>query len=326
MKVVEALVASEDADVIDAHLAFQLNAGIDFVVAADFEAGDGTTDVLESYVRDGVVRRVPVPAGSQRSGLQQGMVSLAVAECGATWVVSGEPDEFWWPRAASLKEILSVIPPRYSVVQALVRVFPPGPGDDEPFAERMTVRSSLLAPAATAEALPRALRSVLSARAVGVESNHVVPLRAWYPVELLRFPLRTAEQAERRFMSGADARDSRSALEDSAAAMVERGVLREQWNELVVAPQAAGVEDGLLAVDERLRDRLRALRSQGSLTSLRPPSVVDDAAYAVECTAVGEVDLERVSAHIQELENRITRLEQRPLGRVRRRLRRLTRE
>ena len=33
------------------------------------------------------------------------------------------PTEFWWPRGESLKDVLAVIPQRYSVVQALVRSF-----------------------------------------------------------------------------------------------------------------------------------------------------------------------------------------------------------
>ena len=39
------------------------------------------------------------------------------------------------------------------------------------------------------------------------------------------------------------------------------------------------------------------------------PTIVDDASYAVECAAVGEVDLVRLDEQIRELELRIAELE-----------------
>lgn len=65
-----------------------------------------------------------------------------------------------------------------------------------------------------------------------------------------------------------------------------------------------------LVQDTRLRDALRSLRDSGSI-SFRTPDVVDDAAYAVECAAVGEVDLPRLEQYVSELEQRVGWLEQR---------------
>jgi hypothetical protein len=45
--------------------------------------------------------------------------------------------------------------------------------------------------------------------------------------------------------------------------------------------------------------------------SFRTPDIVDDAAYAVECAAVGEVDLPRLEEYVTELEQRVGWLEQR---------------
>jgi len=55
---------------------------------------------------------------------------------------------------------------------------------------------------------------------------------------------------------------------------------------------------------------LRSLRDTGGI-SFRTPDVVDDAAYAVECAAVGEVDLPRLEQYVSELEQRVGWLEQR---------------
>ena len=77
--------------------------------------------------------------------------------------------------------------------------------------------------------------------------------------------------------------------------------------------------------DPRLRECLHALRSGRGMTTLMTPTIVDEASHAVECAAVGEVDLVGLDRHIRELEDRISNLEQRFWPRVVRRLSRLTR-
>jgi hypothetical protein len=80
----------------------------------------------------------------------------------------------------------------------------------------------------------------------------------------------------------------------------------------------AGLADGSLVVDTRLRDAL----AEGT-TSFPVPSIVDDSSYAVECAAVGEVDLVRLDRQIRALELRIAELEARFWPRIRQRLRRI---
>ena len=47
------LLVRDEADVVDSHLAFHLNAGVDYVVATDHRSQDGTTEILDRYARDG---------------------------------------------------------------------------------------------------------------------------------------------------------------------------------------------------------------------------------------------------------------------------------
>ena len=56
MKIVQTLVVRDEADVVDAQIAYHLNAGVDFVLATDHDSRDGTTEILESYERKGVLR------------------------------------------------------------------------------------------------------------------------------------------------------------------------------------------------------------------------------------------------------------------------------
>ncbi len=250
---------------LDAQVAFHLSAGVDEVVAGYERSDETVRALLERHDGD---RLTLVPTEGQAGRAE--LARLAADQHGADWVIEAERGEFWWPRAESLKEVLVPIPPRYGVVQGLLREFLPAPGDSL-FAERMVVRRSLasgLEPGGGPKSLLRPLYRPSRRRSDGLQD---VPagqvLRAWYPVEVLRFPT-----------AGADDTPSEEEL-------------------------SRGISDGALAVDERLRDALRALPAgagrfltpgEGSSPlDIRAPNVVDDAAYAVECAAVGEVDLEK---------------------------------
>jgi len=210
--------------------------------------------------------------------------------------------------------VLAAIPPRYGLVQALVRVFPPRPDDGSLFADRRTARASLVASGERArESLSRALRPVYRAEPAMVIDRgdptlggQRAPLRAWYPIEVFHFPARAAD----------------------TPGPLDGGQLEQL------------LAEGSFVVDTRLRDALHSLldaarkgsahrfalpAAGASRLSIPIPSVIDDASYAVECAAVGEVDLVRFDRHIQELEQRIAVLEARFWPRVGRRLTRLGR-
>jgi hypothetical protein len=314
------VVARDDDDVLDAHLRFHLNAGVDLALVAGGEH-EASASILEPYVRSGHVVQV--------AGAAAELARLA-SEHEADWILPADADEFWWPRGESLKDVLAAIPPRYEVVQGLVRVFLPSGGGDESFSESMTVRPSLLRSGErSAEPLEWALRPLYRAvpglsGAAGDERR--IPLRAWYPIEVLRLPFRSIEQAERRLSAGSP----RSSLEADAAEARRWGRLREWYAEVADGSlRADGLADGSLVEDVRLRDALRILATQepGDTAPLvlTPPGVVDDASYAIECAAFGEVALAKLERQIRELEGRITWLEERFWPRVMRNVRRIVR-
>ena len=350
MKIVMLLVARDDADVVDAQIAFHLSLGVEYVFATDHASTDGTADVLESYRRDGVLRRVTESGEPRDSSWRAAMAELAIDE-GADWILDAEVDEFWMPRAENFREVLAAMPKRYGIVQGLVRVFPPRPTGEELFADRMVLRG-LLSDLRSDESEGRldwALRPlfrasddmvILGDREAVLDGR--VPLRAWYPVEVLRFPIRSPEQAERkaRGRSGPVAPRSRTErlLHESGPSETATGVV---WPQLVVSDAAAeqGLANGSLVLDERLRDALGRLPRSTSPTdagaarfavlsdglALPSPSVVDDVAYAGECAAVHEVDFEPLQTRLAELERRIGLLETGRWLRLRRRLARVVR-
>jgi hypothetical protein len=275
------------------------------------------------------------------------MLRIATTEHGADWVLSSDADEFWWPRGESMQDVLEAIPPRYAVIQALVRVFCPR-GGDSAFAERMTVRASLLGASPDHEPLPYALRPLYRAdpRLVsepgdGTDRGRRVPLRGWYPIEVLRFPFRTPGQADESLRAWLrEGRAPRSKIEAEGLDAYRQGGLGDWYAQVAAEARInAGLADGSLVVDARLREALRTIASpslagaRGLLLPsesatplfLRVPDIVDDASYAAECAAVGEVDLERLDRHIRELEARIAALEARFWPSVRRALTRLVR-
>ncbi len=344
VKVVMTVIARGELDLLDAWLAYHLSVGVDQVVAAGLPPSGRRSQVVEAYAGQGrltVVEGEPDPSLPARE-LRARLRRIAALEEGADWVMDSDLHQFWWPREVGLKELLAPIPERYTVVQALARVFLPRPEEEGPslFADRLTVRPTLSSPSVDPEPLSWALRPVYRARqgvVLGLDPARRVPLRAWYPIEVLEFPLRSRAQA---VAAAADRdREPRSRVELAVKEAGEDRAL-SLYDQLAVDEErlAAGLADGSLVVDERLRDALRRLapdRGEGgelvfprglpSGLSLPSPTVVEEAAYAVECACLGEVDLARLDASLQALEQRVSALEARLWPRVRRRLVRLAR-
>jgi len=292
------------------------------------------------------------------------MARLAATEFGADWVLNTDADEFWWPQGAGLKEVLAVVPARYGVVRAAWRNFVPRPDDGHPFFERMTAR--LCAPAFHHHPLSThsksAHRAVADVR-IG-RGNHeafgegLLPLRGWYPLEILHFPVRSLEHSVRKYVTQFVAleKNAEKGIPNHMAEAYEAfrvGRLEEFYEPLVVDDDALarGLEDGSLALDTRLRDVLRHLgfghghpgeaktpvsdtASRNRASSLTPGvrhraarfgrlDVSEAAQYAAESSVLDESDFAlALGARIEELETRVGLLERGALTRVGRVVRR----
>jgi hypothetical protein len=346
MKLVMTLRARDEADVIDAQIAFHLNAGVDFVVATDHRSEDGTTEILEGYARKGYLHLIrQQDEAMDEAEWATRMARIAASEFDADWVINSDADEFWWPRGGSLKDVLASIPERYGIVRALLRQFVPRPDDGTFFADRMIVRVTGAAPINDPTSLFRPnLKAVhrgdpdvsLSAGAHTLLDSRLLPLRGWYPIELLHYPIRSFEQCDRKYAHLRVALGgSRNAYYDEVDRARQEGRLADFYKALTIddGALARGSHDGSLVIDTRLRDALRVLRGsaggrefalpssgEGRLSFSRP-SVVDDAAYAVDVAALGEADVVRLQRRLDTLEPRLLALEHRPSTQLYRRLR-----
>jgi hypothetical protein len=340
MKLVLTLLARDEADIVEQWLAFHLNAGVDLVIATDNRSQDGTTEVLERYARDGHVHLIHEPGeGLRQDEWVSRMARLAATDFGADWVINSDADEFWWPRGASLRDVLAAVPQRYGTVSAFLRMFVPRPGDEEPL-ERMTVRFSALAPINDPASLYKPIRKVVHRAHPEIRvtrGNHALidspfaPLRGWYPIEVFHFPLRSLEQCTHKAELQGNAFEKHIARPPTAyhANMFEAlrgGRIEEYYTSLLVSDDEVeqGVAEGRLVVDTRLRDALRQLRQDGGFARPSPateltfplPTLVEDATYAVEAAVLGEADVVRLQRRLDTLERRLQSLELRLPNRV----------
>jgi hypothetical protein len=338
VKLVMTLLARDEADIVDAQLAFHLNAGVDFVVATDNRSEDGTLEVFERYERQGLLQLIREPGDDTRqSEWVTRMARLAATELGADWVINSDADEFWWPRGGSLKDVLSAIPERFSVVRGAWRHFLPRPDDDRAFYERMTVRLRTPASPGDKSTIYHAHQKVAHRARADVrvaDGNHdvdvpggVVPLRGWYPLEILHFSFRSRAQFEAKagwaYPAWARNPAGQPTLHHKLAYdAVRSGSADEFYGHLVVDDEALelGLDNGTLELDTRLRDALRRLRSddgtfdapeRGAVRALlsSAASLADAVSYVDELAPLVEIDgIVRAENRVDAIENRVAML------------------
>ena len=326
MKIVMTLLVRDEADILDDHLAFHLNAGVDYVIATDHRSVDATPEILDSYERAGVLRSIREEGEHTRQGAwQTKMARIAATEHRADWVINSDADEFWWPRGSSLKEVLGSVHRRYGVVYGLVRNFVPQRRETGWFAERMTVRLAASAPINDPATPFRPVVKVAHRGdptvVVGEGGSHQASgisgawLRAWHPLEVLHFPLRSLEQCARKYRKTWTGWEEnlRGDLARARAASNE-GHPNSVWDRVALEDLDVerGLELGVLVSDTRVRDALARLRSgrPGSAARSAPPHVVlpgrtELDAHVFEAAVFEEAEVVRFQRWVDELEKRI---------------------
>lgn len=320
MRVVMTLLVHDEVDIVRDQIAFHLAAGVDFVIATDHRSSDGTTEILESFERDGRLRLLREDAEAVRqSEWVTRMARLAATEHGADWVINSDADEFWWPRGGSLPELLGAVPRELGAVRAVVRPFAPRAGEGW-FAERLTARLALTAAINDPGSAFRHVAKVAHRAHPGVvveQGNHVVSgvdlplLPNWFPIELFHFPLRSAAQLERRQRSrwpgslrGDLARAQRAFARGAGASVLSRTALDDD-------AVRRGLAQGSLVEDTRLREALLALRAGDTRLRLPAPSAAADVSRAVDGACFAEAQSVRLQRRADELRRRVGARERR---------------
>jgi hypothetical protein len=332
MKLVMTLLVRDEADIIDAHISFHLAAGVDFLIVSDNGSTDGTTEILETYARDGHLLRLDLPDPFSQVEVVTQMARLAAARFCADWVINSDADEFWWPRTGTLKELLGAIPARFGSVRGMWRNFVARPEQPGSFAERMTFRSQRTTPGVHPfnphfKTIHRGSPDVeVGGGNHDVAGRGLTPLAGWYPIDVLHFPIRSLEQFERKFMrwweiTAVDGEASNPYYNEVRDAHRE-GRTAELYEPFVVNDEqlVSGLADGMLIEDTRLRDALRSLRHRGSLRLAADDSSVDRG-YLLELGYIEERSpLARAQQSIEALEARVAHLERGIANRLSQRL------
>ena len=319
VRVALAMVVRDEADIVEQHLRFHLAVGVDMVLATDHGSRDGTREILERYASDGFVHLFDGEGPLNRQGeWMTQMARLAATELGADWVLCSDGDEFWWPAGGSVHDVLVAVPERYGVVHVLSQSFVPLPDDGRPFFERMTLRLSPAAPISDPATPYRPVSKVAHRAVAGARvsnGNHEVlrvpgaVLRAWLPLEILHFPLRSSEQFARKYRKtwegweanprGDLARARQLAADERLDAMYRRVLVDE-------AGVARGLSDGVLVHDTRMRDALRAL-GDGTTAAHEAWRDVRNGRHPVEVAVLAEAEVTRLQRRAESLHANVNR-------------------
>jgi hypothetical protein len=321
------LTVRDEADVLEANLEYHLNAGVDFVLAVDNGSTDASPEILERYAQEGRVewKSVPDPEFNQMESVTR-MAREAATLHGADWVINTDADEFWWPRGESLKHVLNAVPRRFGSVRGMQRHFVPRPFGPSSFVERMIVRLCVPVTKRDHTFSPHfktAHRGSADVRTGG--GNHEVygpglsPLLGWYPLDVLHFPLRSADQCTQKYLrwwmfSQAPRVPAPRVTEFYEA--YQRGNAADFYESHVVGDDAlaTGLRTGTYAIDTRLRDFLRE-RDPQSGTGI-------DQTYLSELGALEEASpFVRAERRVEAIEARLATIERTLTARLRERFR-----
>ena len=140
MKLVMTLLVRDEQDIVRENLDFHLAQGVDQVIVTDNGSEDDTVEILREYESRGVVRLLFEPSDDYSQGRWVTRMARLAATEGADWVINNDADEFWWPRAGSLKSTFEQLGDEVGLLVAHRQNFVPRPEDGRPFWERMTLR------------------------------------------------------------------------------------------------------------------------------------------------------------------------------------------
>ena len=315
------LLVRDEADIVDEQIGFHLDQGVDFVVATDHRSVDGTTELLRRYEGEGLLHLIREEGeGIHQSEWVTRMARLAASDFGADWVINADADEFWWPREGSLHEVLAAVPLRFGAVRGLWRHFVVRPDSPGPFFERMTVRRRPNEDWTSPYHVQVKVAHRCDPRVVVPKGNHdalgerLVLLREWFPFEVLHFPVRSSEQLRRKFeltaAAGLTGEGRLARHVEAVVATIEARGADGVYEELLVDDERleAGLRDGSLTVDTRVRDALRGRGSERG-ASVRP-SLADDVAFAEEIDALHAHDAAtKLRARVDAFDRRLGTLE-----------------
>ncbi len=275
MKLIMTLLVRDEADIVSSNIDFHLDRGVDFIIATDNLSVDGTTDLLRTYEKRGVLHYLhQADDNYAQHRWVTTMARLACAEFAADWVINNDADEFWCPEHGDLKQVLNAIPLSCRSVAAKRVNFLPRPmAEGDFFADVMTVRD-LQSLNALGEPLPGKVCHRAFADIEVEQGNHSVRRNAHAlvaesaPITILHFPMRSYRQFENKIVKGGAAYKRNTCLPREIGStwrqlyeVWQRGELQAHYQAAVADEESIqrGLREGNYVVDERVKTLLARL-------------------------------------------------------------------
>jgi glycosyltransferase involved in cell wall biosynthesis len=275
-RIIMTLLCRDEEDIVGYTIAHHLAQGVDFIIATDNASKDRTPLLLERFAQQGKLKLIREPSQTHDQSIWvTRMARMAAKKFDADWVINCDADEFWLPRTGTLRDALEAMPRTAESLAVPPFDMLPPPASGGKFFEAMVIRltgdRSIHGTPTVSKACHRAYANVVVA-----DGNHHVkrsgsriPERSDHPIEIVHFPLRSLAQIERKVRQGTEALEANPRLRPSTTAHWRRlyhdylvhGRLGEYYSECVpdAARISAGLADGSLVEDTRVRDVLRGI-------------------------------------------------------------------
>jgi hypothetical protein len=277
MKLIMTLLVRDEADIIASNIDFHLDRGVDFIIASDNLSVDGTTEILRQYEQRGVLRYISQTEDIYDQGrwVTQ-MARLARMEHAADWVINSDADEFWWPEAGDLKQVLAAMAESCDAVRPALRTnfLPRSMAAGGFFADTMTIRERHSLGTFGQPLQPKVCHRAFPDIEVGAGNHFVVrhgAVVAARPgaITILHFPRRSYRQYANKIAKGGAAYARNPALGPEMGSewrhfhkLWQRGELEAHYRGELLDDDAidAGLLSGRLVYDDRLKRFFAARR------------------------------------------------------------------
>ncbi|MFA6149240.1 MAG: methyltransferase domain-containing protein [bacterium] len=274
-RLVMTLLVRDEADIVRNNILFHLNSGVDHIVVTDNNSCDGTVEILEEFVREGVVDLIHQPEHGYHQGRWvTSMAAFARDKLGADWIINADADEFWNAQAGDLKSLIAgkngnvLFANRRNMLPSFSTNDSSNPLTSNLLAVIRSLRSKEQMLTLLDCGSPKAFFSASGMREV-LQGNHNVIIdgerREEYCPELciFHYPIRSFNHFERKVANGGAAYANSPDLPSNLGShwrhwyeLQRSGKLKEVYDEIVI-PEKRREElsrVGLLAVDLRLAE------------------------------------------------------------------------
>jgi len=271
MKLIMTLLIRDEEDILRENLLYHLEQGVDFFIATDNLSIDQSPNILRDFESQGLLFLIQEEDDTYaQAKWVTRMAQLAKTKFNADWVINSDADEFWWPASGNIKNVLSEIPKKYSVVNVPRYNFLPQADVAKQNLEFMTVRDVIsknhLGRPLPPKVCHRAIKDIrISMGNHSVKHKENLAIFPGTPLEIFHFPLRSYSHFENRISKGGSALERNTTNVTGGGTWrklymdLQAGKLKEYFDNQALTQDKInmGLQNNLLIIDERLKKFLQ---------------------------------------------------------------------